>query len=243
MKALLAAAALVFLAPPLRAGGDQYGGFEQYADEGSLKPFARDLGGILGAATFHSGRPLGFSGFDVGARFGGQFYPSKGDQILLRKGVSLFGLPWVQAEIGLPFKLDGFIRGISYQGLTIAGGGVRWGIYSASDKRWVPQLLVSAVGHSVVHRAFSASHFGANLVCSAGTPAVAPFVGAGFDRARLVVRSSLLDSTLNGREVATFEGRYTAGVTLKPFQFVYLNLAYTLAHGQSGADAGLGVRF
>lgn len=243
MRAFLAVVAVILLAIPAKAGSDQYGGFEQYADEGSLKPFTRDLGGILGAATFHNGRPLGFSGFDVGARFGGQFHPSAGNQILRKRGVHAFGLPWVQAEIGLPFKLDGFIRGISYQGLTIAGGGLRWGIYSASDKPWAPQLLVSAVGHSVVHRAFSASHFGANLVCSAGTPVFAPFIGAGFDRTRLVVRASTLDSTLNGREVTTFEGRYTAGMRLKPFQFTYISLAYTMAHGQSGAEAGLGVRF
>jgi len=240
---ILFAAAFLFLCSAARASSDQYGGFEQYADAGSLKPFSRDLGGILGAATFHSGRPLGFSGFDVGARFGGQFYPSKGDNILRKRGVRVFGLPWVQAEIGLPFKLDGFIRGISYQGLTIAGGGVRWGIYSASDKPWAPQLLASAVGHSVVHKDFSASHFGAHLVCSSGTPLFAPFIGAGFDRTRLVVRSSTLDPSLNGREVTTFEGRYSAGVRLKPYHFTYLSLAYTLAHGQSGAEAGAGVRF
>src|SRR4051812_8740561 len=109
MRLLLLAAALLAAAAPAFAGADQYGAFEQFADEGSLKPFTRDLGGVLGAATFNSGRPLGFSGFDVGARFGGQFYPSKGDNILRNKGVRLFGLPWVQAEIGLPFKLDGFI--------------------------------------------------------------------------------------------------------------------------------------
>lgn len=234
---------LALMSSAARAGSDQYGGFEQYADEGSLKPFARDLGGILGSATFHGGRPLGFSGFDVGARFGGQFYPSKGDKILRGRGVRVFGLPWVQAEIGLPFKLDGFIRGISYQGLTIAGGGMRWGLYSASDKPWSPQLLVSAVGHSVVHRAFSASHQGAGLVCSAGNSFFSPFLGAGFDRTRLVARSSLLDPALNGRGVVTFEGRYTAGVRLKPFQFAYLSLAFTRAHAQSGAEAGLGVRF
>lgn len=243
MRAILAAACLVLLGLPVSAGSDQYGGFEQYADEGSLKPFTRDLGGILGAASFHSGRPLGFSGFDVGARFGGQFRPSAGNQILRRKNVHAFGLPWVQAEIGLPFKLDGFIRGISYQGLTISGGGLRWGIYSASDKPWAPQLLASVVGHSVVHRAFSASHFGASLVCSAGTPLFAPYVGVGFDRTRLVVRSSTLDPTLNGREVTTFEPRYTAGMRLKPFQFTYISLAGTLAHNQPGAEAGLGVRF
>ena len=244
MKHFLAAVLLAAVAAAsARATADPYAGFPQYADAGSLKPFTRDLGGLLGGATFHDGRSLGFSGFDVGARYSAQFYPSKGDNVMRNNGVKAFGLPWVQAEIGLPFKIDGYIRGISYQGLTVSGGGIRYGLYSPSDKPWTPQILLSGVGHSVVHQAFSASHFGANLVASAGMSVVLPYVGVGFDRTRLVVRSSTLDPTLNGTNVTTFEGRYTAGVRLKPYQFTYVNVAYVLAHGQSGAEAGLGVRF
>ncbi|MBI2386862.1 MAG: hypothetical protein HYV14_12775 [Elusimicrobia bacterium] len=242
-RLILAAAALLSLAPSAFAGADQYGGFARYADEGSLKPFARDLGGVLGAATFQSGRSLGLTGFDVGVRFGGQAYPSKGNAILRNNGVRVFGLPWVQAEVGMPFKISGFIRGVSYQGLTIAGGGLRYGIYAESDKPWAPQVLVSGVAHSVVHADFSASHAGANLVCSAGTPKWAPYAGVGFDRTRLVVRQSTLDPLLNGRVVNTFESRFTLGVRLTPYQFTYLSLAGTMAHGQAGAEAGLGVRF
>ena len=239
----LAVVVLLALSSSAFAGADQYGGFARYADEGSLKPFARDLGGVLGAATFQSGRSLGLTGFDVGARFGGQFYPSKGNNILRNNGVRVFGLPWVQAEVGMPFKISGFIRGISYQGLTIAGGGLRYGIYAQSDKPWAPQVLISAVGHSVVHQDFSASHFGLNLVCSAGTPFFAPYAGVGLDRMRLVVRQSTLDPTLNGRAVNTLESRFTLGMRLTPYQFTYLSLAATMAHGQAGAEAGLGVRF
>ena len=229
------------------AGADQYGGFARYADESSLKPFARDLGGVLGASTFQSGRSLGLTGFDVGMRFGGQSRPSRGNNILRGNGVKAFGLPWVQAEVGMPFKISGFIRGISYQGLTIAGGGIRYGLYAASDKPWAPQLLVSVVGHSVVHTDFSASHFGANLVCSAGTPLFAPYAGVGLDRVRLVVRQSNLDPMLNGRAVNTLESRFTLGMRITPYQFTYqftyLSLAATMVHGQAGAEAGLGVRF
>lgn len=243
MRTLLLALSLALPSAASAAGADQYGGFEQFADPGSLKPFTRDLGGVLGAATFHGGRPLGFSGFDVGARFGGQFYPSKGNSILRNNGVRLFGLPWLQAEIGLPFKLDGFIRGVSWQGLTIAGGGLRWGVHSVSDKPWAPHLLVSGVGHSVVHQHFSASHFGANLVLSSGNAVFMPYLGAGLDRTRLVVRNSTADPAVIGRVVSTTEGRYTAGFRVKPYQFTYLTLAYFLAHGQSGAEGGLGLRF
>ena len=243
MKLLLAAVLLAAAAAPVRAGSDPYAGFSQYADGGSLKPFTRDLGGLLGGATFHDGRSLGFSGFDVGARYSAQFYPSKGDSVMRGDGVRSFGLPWVQAEIGLPFRIDGYIRGISYQGLTVSGGGLRYGLYAPSDKPWTPQVLVSGVGDTVVHQSFSASHFGADIVASAGTPAFLPYIGAGFDRTRLVARSSALDPALNGDSVITLESRVTAGVRLKPYQFTYASLAYVLAHGQSGAEAGLGVRF
>lgn len=240
MRPLLLA---VLLLPALASAQNQWGGFEQFADRGSMKPFTRDLGGILGAATFHSGRSLGFSGFDVGARVGGQFYPSKGNNIMRHNGVRMFGMPWVQAEIGLPFRIDGFIRGISFQGLTIAGGGLRYSLYAPSDKPWVPLVLVSGVGHSVVHQHFSASHFGANVVASIGTQTISPYLAAGFDSTRVLVRSSRLDPTLNGDNFGTLEPRYTAGVRIKPFQFTYLSLAATMAHGQGGAEAGLGVRF
>ena len=240
-------ASVAFLAASLFCGrafasSDQYGGFEQFADAGALKPFARDLGGVLGSATFHSGRVLGFSGFDVGARGGAQFYPEKDDRILRKNGVRVFGLPWLQAEVGLPFKLDGFIRGVSYQGLTIAGGGLRYGLLKVSDKPWAPQVLASVVAHSVVHNSFSASHLGGGLVCSMGTTKVTPYLGAGFDRTRLLVRSAL-DATLDGTAVTTFESRYTAGMQFKPWSFVYIHLAYVLMHNQSGSEAGAGVRF
>jgi len=86
MKRLALAAAVLLSSSSAFAGADQFGGFARYADEGSLKPFARDLGGVLGAATFQSGRSLGLTGFDVGARFGAQFYPSKGNNILRNNG-------------------------------------------------------------------------------------------------------------------------------------------------------------
>lgn len=228
------------------AFADQYGGFSQFADGGSIKPFTRDLGGVLGSATFHSARSLGYTGFDIGLRGGMQFSPDKNDRILRNRGVGAFGLPWVQAEIGLPFKfgLDGFIRGISYQGLTIAGGGVRCGfLRMLSDAPWSPQLLFSAVGHSVVHQYFSASQFGGSLVGSMGIPVFTPYIGVGFDRTRLLVRSSTLDPTLNGTVVTTVETRYTGGMQFRPWTFFYIHLAYVLLHGQSGGESGLGLRF
>ncbi len=227
----------------VRAAGDQFGGFKEFLDRGSLKPFTRDLGSILGAAAFHNGRSLGFSGFDLGIRGGFRFQPSKGNDVMHRKGVKKMGLPWVQAEIGLPFRLDGYIRGISYQGLTIAGGGLRYGLRK-TDKPRTPQFLIATSAHSVAHRFFSASHFGVNFVGSISIKWLTPYLGAGIDRTRVVVRTvPVLDPTLEGESARTLESRFTVGVAVRPKPYLYLVTGYTLTHGQHGLDTGLGIRF
>ena len=241
IKRCLVVLSLLLAVVPAHA--DQFGGFQQFADAGSLKPFARDLGAVLGSGTFHGGRSLGLSGMDVGLRAGMQVSPDKDDRILRNKGVRAFGLPWVQAEVGMPFRLDGFVRGVSYQGLTVAGGGLRYGLLKSTDKPWDPQFLISGVAHSVVHQHFSASHVGGNGVFSMGSVKYTPYIGAGVDRTRLVVRSSLADPTLNGSTVTTLTSRFTAGMRIKPWTFVYLYGAYTLVNFRSGSEAGLGIRF
>lgn len=241
-RTLLAFLAASAAAAPASAA-DQFRGFKQYVDRGSLTPFTRDLGSVLGSASFHNGRSLGFSGFDLGAHGGMRFKPSRGNSVLSGAGVKAFGLPWAQAEIGLPFRLDGFIRGISYQGVTISGGGLRYGILKATDQHWTPQFLLSSVAHSVAHKDFSASHVGVNLVASIGTPRIAPYLGAGIDRTRVVVKSSDLDPTLVGVEASTLESRFTAGLSVRPHPFIYVQAAFTLTHGEPGVDTGLGIRF
>lgn len=242
---IISAAVAALLAGRAASASDQYGGFQQFADAGSMKPFARDLGGVLGSATFHAARSLGVTGWDVGPAGGMMFHPEANDRILRNNSVHAFGLPWVQASVGMPFKIDGFVRGISYQGLTIAGGGLRYGLLKVSDAPWTPQLLISGVGHSVVHQYFSASHFGASLVGSMamGTPALTPYIGAGFDRTRVVARSSSIDPSIVGQAFTTLESRFTAGMNFRPWPFFYINLAGIYAHGQPGAEGGTGLRF
>ncbi|MFC1679926.1 hypothetical protein ACFL2T_06930 [Elusimicrobiota bacterium] len=226
------------------AASDQFSGFKEFADGESLKPFARDLGSVLGAATFHNGRNLGFSGFDVGVRGGLQLRPSAGNKILRDRGVKTFGLPWVQAEIGLPFRLDGYIRGVSYQGVTIAGGGLRYGFRKSADKAKTPQFLIAWSGHSVSHKYFSASHLGLNLIGSIRVKWITPYVGVGADRTHLVVRCEPdRDATLQGADVTTTEPRFTVGASVRPKAYLYLHGAYTRTHETNGFDTGVGIRF
>ncbi|PCI39389.1 MAG: hypothetical protein COB53_03345 [Elusimicrobia bacterium] len=233
---------LIIIAAPLRAA-DPFAGFQQFVDRPSLKPFARDLGGLLGAATFHNGRNLGFSGFDVGIRGAYRFSSEAGNRVLRDKGVKAYGLPWVQAEIGLPFALDGYIRGVTFQGTTISGGGLRYGITKKSDSEWHPQILVSWSGHSVSHRHFSATHVGANLVVSFNFKKIAPYFGGGVDRTRLVVKTTpVRDASLVDESATVNVPRATLGLTIRPKPYLYLNLAATFTN-RAGLDSGIGIRF
>jgi hypothetical protein len=243
VKKLIYCVFSIFLAVLPAAAEDPFGGFQQYVDRPSLKPFARDLGSLLGAATFHNGRSLGFSGFDVGIRGGFRFASEAGNAPLREKGRRAFGLPWVQAEIGLPFGLDGYIRGVSFQGTTIAGGGLRYGITKKSENPLHPQILAAWSGHSVAHQQFSASHIGLNLVASLNFKKVTPYVGGGADRTRLVVRSiPVRDASLLGESVSVVVPRATIGVALRPKAYLYLHAAATYTN-RIGMDSGIGIRF
>ena len=79
---------LFIITAPVCAG-DPYSGFQQFVDSSSLKPFARDLGSVLGASSFHNGRSLGFSGFDVGLRGSYRFASEAGNRVLRDNGDEL----------------------------------------------------------------------------------------------------------------------------------------------------------
>ena len=52
----------------------------------SMKPFTRDLGGLIGAADFHSASVTGFPGFDIGVVGSFQTKPDKDNTILRDAG-------------------------------------------------------------------------------------------------------------------------------------------------------------
>ncbi|MHB2026623.1 MAG: hypothetical protein ACYCPQ_08320 [Elusimicrobiota bacterium] len=240
MRASAFLAVLIFLAGS-RCSATEFSGFYSSANQASLKPFARDLGGLLGSDTFHTGRVLGFSGFDIGEHVGMQFAPDKNDSIMRANGNHAIELPWAQAEVGLPLKIDGFVRGTSFDGVTAVGGGLRYGLLNVSDVPWKPQILATVVGNSAVSQWFAASHFGGSLVGSMGNQTITPYVGIGFDHTQLTVLEA--SGVSQGTSVTTMEARATAGIQYRPWTFLYANAAYVYMHGYNGAEAGLGLRF
>ena len=218
------------------AGSGRYGDFQQ-ASVSDLRPFARDLGGLLGSGTNQTARVLGFGGFDVSGRTVVQFEPESGDGILAKN--KPFGLGWVQAEIGMPFRIDGFIRAGSFANLALSGGGLKYGLTQPQKKI---QAMVVAVGNMAAHKFFYATHFAASLVFSVNTPVVAPYFGAGMDNTTLTVQNNLNDPTLVGKRISVFEPRYMAGFRATFMSYGFISCGYTYTHGRSLVNAGLGLR-
>lgn len=227
----------VFLLAPAASAAD-YDGFRAVTAS-SMKPFARDIGGLLGSGSNQTARPLGFSGFDVGVRAMAQFKPSHGN-IALKKN-NLFGMGVVQAEIGMPYRVDGFVRGGSVEGMTIAGGALRYGLWNVSDEKGKINAMLVGMANIATSRYFYAVHQNLSAVCSINVPVITPYISAGYDFTRLEAQA-VSDASLQGEDVRVAEPRFTAGFRVK-FNLGYLSGAFTYTHDRPLITASAGFRF
>lgn len=219
----------------------------------NVRAFTKDLGGLIGSGTYTTGRILGWGGFQIGPRGSMVFKMSEanGETFAERQKTALGDrdevgevfYPWLQADIGMPFRIDGFIRASSYQGLTIAGGGLRWGITRPNEMlgSFQPMLVVAA--HSASARDFSASHYNASLVLSMKFKYFVPYIGGGVDYTTLNINRADLDLSLVGEKEYTATARATAGFNFKLPSYLDLSLAANYAYYGLGAEASLSLRF
>lgn len=250
-KTALIALCAAFLAGSFAAPAkaDSFEDFETYIGATQaqakklLKPFAADFGGLVGGADFNSGRALGFPGFDVGLAATVQTKPSSGNDILQNAGVDAFGLPLLQASVGLPvIGADVAVRGLSVGGLSVMGAGVRYPVFKSSTlTKFIPDIAVSVFYDTVNYDFFKGSHMSFDVSASLDIPIVKPFAGVGYDRTTLEVKG--VNAIVNGVEETSSEPRYTLGVKFSPLPLVYIYGAWSSLHGQTGYQGGLGARF
>ena len=241
MTRYAAAALLALLA--VSAHADPFKDFPTTARAENIKPFALDMGGILGGASAHNGRTLGMPGFWAGVVAAVQFRPDKEDRILRDPGVKAFGLPLIEAGVGLPFKIDVIVHGMSFQGASVYGGGLRYGVYRTDlVDTFLPNVSISAFGDKIDHKYFNASHGDINAVASWNLPIVKPYILAGYDVTEVKVRSSVVPGLTDSK--ATARGsRFSVGLDVHPLPLVSLRAAYTMRHGLPGVDLGIGAQF
>ncbi|MEK7388362.1 MAG: hypothetical protein AAB036_01545 [Elusimicrobiota bacterium] len=234
-------AALLLLSPAVHA--DPFADFQTRARSELIKPFALDLGGLLGSASAHTGRTIGFPGFWAGIVAGVQTQPDKDNLILRNAGVKAFGLPMVEVGVGLPFKVDVVAHGVKAYDASIFGAGLRYGLYRTELlTTFLPNLSVSAFADRVNHKYFSATHGSFNAAATWDLPIVKPFLAAGLDITRVKVGSAST-AGVTGLTATARGSRYSLGAELSPFPFARVRGAYTVRHGRPGFDFGLGAAF
>jgi len=248
MKKFKIAVLAAMLATSLSAGAqaETFGPLDEFKanlSEGLIKPFAADLGGLIGGADFSSGRTLGFPGFDVGAVGMVQAKPGKDNLILRNAKVKTFGLGLLQGSVALPFLgADLAVRGVNYSNISIIGGGVRCPIFrSGTLTAFIPDVSVSAFYDAVDFDYFTARHLSADLTASFDLPFIKPFAGVGYDRTKVAIKG--VSAEFDGMDAIVAKPRYTAGARIVPFPFLYVFGAYTLLHGQHGFNFGAGAKF
>ena len=227
--------------------------FGDHVTTQNVRAFTKDLGGLIGSGTYTTGRVLGWGGFQIGPRASmifkmseaqGDTYEARQQTALgEREDVGTVWYPWLQADIGMPFRVDGFIRASSYQGMTIAGGGLRWGITRPNEMlgSFQPMLVIS--GHSASARDFSATHYNASLVLSMKFKYFVPYIGGGVDYTTLHINRADRDLSLEGSNEYAATARATAGLNFKLPAYLDLSIAANYANYGLGAEGSLSWRF
>jgi hypothetical protein len=244
MRKIFLVLALAAFAPSARAvQPNPFSGFEQNAASNLLKPFALDLGGVLGGSVVDTGRTYGFPGFWLGGDAILQTRPDANDLILRDANVHSFALPMIQAGVGLPFQTDVIVHGVGAYGVTIMGGGIRKSLYrTAAIDPVLPNVSISAYGDKVNAGPFNATHGSANAIAMWNIPIIKPFLEAGYDATKVTVGAAATPG-LDGVSATANGTRYSAGVDFTPFPFFDLRLAIADLHGITAGQLGLGITF
>ena len=214
--------------------------FQSRVQSDLIKPFALDLGGVLGGASAHTGRALGMPGFWAGVVGAVQMRPDKDNRILNNAGVKAFGVPMIEVGVGLPFKFDVIVHGVKAYDASIFGGGLRYGLYKTGlVTTFLPNVSISAFGDKVNHKYFNATHGALNAVATWNLPIVKPFFVAGYDLPEVKVGAATT-AAVSGLKATARGSRFPAGVDVHPPP---ITSRRATAPRHPGFDFGLGAQF
>lgn len=243
MKKTLLALLAVFCA--VAASADPFDDFQSRVRPELVKPFALDVGGILGGASNPALKPLGFPGFTVGVNGAIQFRPDRDDLIMRNSGVNAFGLGFVEAGVGLPFGLEVLAHGTKVGDFTVFGGGLRANVFKAGTVTMaLPSVSLSAFYDKVDHDFFDGHHVAGNAAAVWNQlPIVHPFAQVGVDSTKIEVSDSATLATARGVSATATAYRMEAGLDISPLPLLHIFGSFALRHNLPGANFGLSFTF
>ena len=197
----------------------------------NLSAYNKDINTLIGLNDFHTGRATTFPGFDIGATVGG--VKTGSDNNISSEDYIIS--PFITAETMVPVLNTTFaLRGTAFNGLESIGVGMKYnynvlelfdvtlaGFYDRAKTDW-----------------YTTDHFSASAVASASVLFFTPYLGVGYDYGELSTRKMAVNRSTSDGAV-----RWTAGVRVSPFPFIYVFGAYTKTASNSGFQAGLGLNF
>lgn len=216
--------------------------FKDFLQSQYMKPFARDIGGLIGSSDFHDGKVAGFPGFDITVYGNLQMEPETDNEILNLADVDIFGVPMIAATVGLPFNFEVTARGMGYAGATLIGGGVKYGLFQGKAMGLLPNIKVGAYYDIFDHEYLKIKHWSVFASASLNLPMMTPYAGIAMDQTELETKISAGGVAI-GTTVTVTEPRFTAGVNVTVFPMIYVFGAYTWLHGNTGFQGGAGISF
>ncbi len=202
-----------------------------YRATSDLSAYNKDINALIGVADFHTGKGTSFPGFDIGATLSA-IKPSSNNNIT---SDDYLYTGFITAETKIPvLDLGVVVRGTDMNGFKSLGGGLKYnfglldtihvslgGFYDRGSTDW-----------------YTTDHYSLSAVASMNVLFLTPYVGVGYDYGELKTKD-----VLPSRSTSDGDVRYTAGVNVKPFPFVYMFAAYTKTSSSHALQGGLGLNF
>ncbi len=203
-----------------------------YAGNASnLSAYNKDINTLIGLNDFHTGKATSFPGFDIGGTFSAVKVGSDNNI----SSEDYLTTAFLTAETFIPVaNISVALRGTSYNGFDLIGGGVKY-YYNVME-------LVDLTFAGFYDRAktdwYTTDHYSLSAVASMNLVIVTPYLGIGYDYGDLSTRKMDVNRSTSDGAV-----RYTAGVRVTPFPFIYAFGAYTHTASNDGFQTGIGFNF
>lgn len=197
----------------------------------NLSAYNKDLNTLIGLTDFHTGKASSFPGFDIGGTFSAVKVGSDNNI----SSEDYLTTAFLSAETFIPVvNTTVTIRGTDFNGLESIGAGLKY-TYNMLE---LVNITVAGFYDRLRTDWYTSDHYSASAVASVSVVFLTPYVGIGYDYGDFSTRHY-------GTNRSTSDGamRYTAGVNVSPFPFVYFFVAYTKTADNDGFHGGLGLNF